>query len=248
MDAPKAGVALHHGQHHDERSNGGEAAGCIACNQERVLNYQAVKDPGEGGQDNEGCCRSQGDERGWSCWELPILSPYSPPSPSANTWERIERAQVTDPLAREHGRKRGCVEGVGGEDAGNGSTDAEQVDSHPSSRKQPEVLAAATQIRASADLGSIPLKYPPVHRRAPMDESAEASPSVTPPSPPTDLAKVRSTLTNPSAQPQHSFSGGAIPLFVSQVRAEIARRLVDPSHDDGSLAPLLIRHAWHQLR
>ena len=165
MDAPKAGVALHHGQHHDERSNGGEAAGCIACNQERVLNYQAVKDPGEGGQDNEGCCRSQGDERGWSCWELPILSPYSPPSPSANTWERIERAQVTDPLAREHGRKRGCVEGVGGEDAGNGSTDAEQVDSHPSSRKQPEVLAAATQIRASADLGSIPLKYPPVHRR-----------------------------------------------------------------------------------
>lgn len=32
---------------------------------------------------------------------------------------------------------------------------------------------------------------------------------------------------------------------LSKLREDIARRLVDPNHDDGSLAPLMIRHAWH---
>ena len=34
-------------------------------------------------------------------------------------------------------------------------------------------------------------------------------------------------------------------LDLSSIRADIARSLQDPSHDDGSLAPLMIRFAWH---
>ena len=38
-------------------------------------------------------------------------------------------------------------------------------------------------------------------------------------------------------------AGGGLDL--SEIRSDIARSLRDRSHDDGSLAPLLIRFAWH---
>lgn len=45
--------------------------------------------------------------------------------------------------------------------------------------------------------------------------------------------------------PVTGLRGGAKPLDLTQVREAIHEVMLDPSHDDGSFAPLLIRFAWH---